>query len=192
MLMETKDFILASGSKQRIQLLEQIGFIPKKIEPADIDEAEKKGEKATAYVKRMALEKAQKVASLHPGEVVLGADTVVVVGAKILHKCQTDEEQTKVMELLDGKAHRVLSAVCVVDRSGKKSVRLNTTRILMKKLSKEEIRNYVAGHEWVGCCGYKIEGELACFVKKIVGSYSGVVGLPLYETKTLLQGVGIK
>lgn len=192
MLMETKDFILASGSKQRVQLLEQIGFVPKRIEPADIDESEKKAEKASAYVKRMACEKAAKVAATHSGEIVLGADTVVVVGAKILHKSHTDEEQIKVMELLSGKAHRVLSAVCVIDRLGKKSVRLNTTRILMKKLSTEEIRNYVASHEWVGCCGYKIEGELACFVKKITGSYSGVVGLPLYETRSLLQGVGIK
>lgn len=190
--METKDFILASGSPQRKQLLEQIGFIPAKIIPADIDESEKKGEKASAYVKRMASEKAAKIATIHQGSVVLGADTVVVVGTKILHKCKNDEEQTKVLELLSGKAHRVLSAVCVVDKNGKSSVRLNTTRILMKKLSQKEISDYVASREWVGCSGYKIEGKLAGFVTKMIGSYSGVVGLPLYETRNLLQGVGIK
>lgn len=192
MLMETKDFILASGSPQRAALLAQIGYIPKLIEPADIDESEKKGEKASAYVKRMACEKAKKIAEQHPGEVILGADTIVVVGAKILHKCKTDEEQTKVMELLSGKAHRVLSAVCIINSTGRHSVRLNTTRVLMKKLTNEEIRNYVANHEWVGCCGYKIEGELAALVTKMIGSYSGVVGLPLYETRNLLLGVGIK
>lgn len=192
MAMETKDFILASGSPQRSALLAQIGFIPRAVEPADIDESEKKGEKASAYVKRMACEKARRIAERHPGEVVLGADTVVVVGAKILHKCKTDEEQIKVMEMLSGKAHRVLSAVCVIDKNGKSAVRLNTTRILMKKLSDKEIRNYVAGHEWVGCSGYKIEGELAALVTKMIGSYSGVVGLPLYETRNLLLGVGIK
>lgn len=190
--MEKKDFILASGSPQRSALLAQIGFVPVLIEPADIDESENKGEKPSAYVKRMALEKARCIADKHPGKIVLGADTVVVVGAKILHKSKTDEEQTKVMQMLSGKAHRVLSAVCVVDKSGKASVRLNTTRIVMKKLSDVEIRDYVVGHEWVGCCGYKIEGSLAAFVTKMIGSYSGVVGLPLYETRNLLLGVGIK
>lgn len=192
MPMEIKDFILASGSPQRTALLAQIGYIPKLVKPADIDESEKKGEKASAYVKRMACEKALKIAEQHPGEIILGADTVVALGTKIFHKCKTDEEQTKVMQKLSGKAHRVLSAVCVIDKNGKSAVRLSATRILMKKLSDEEIRNYVAGHEWVGCCGYKIEGELAALVTKMIGSYSGVVGLPLYETRNLLLGVGIK
>lgn len=190
--MAEKAFILASGSPQRLALLSQIGLKPQKIEPADIDESEKKGEKPSAYVKRMAVEKAQKIAEKYPGTIVLGADTVVVVGAKILHKSRTDEEQLAVMKMLSGKSHKVLSAVCVIGKDGKKSVRLNTTRILMKKLSEEEIQNYVASHEWVGACGYKIEGSLAGFVTKIIGSYSGVVGLPLYETRNLLLGVGIK
>lgn len=190
--MAQKDFILASGSPQRRQLLEQISFSPRQITPADIDESEKKGEKPAAYVKRMALEKARHVASLFPGEVILASDTVVVAGRTVLHKSKNDEEQTAVMQKLSGRAHHVLSAVCVIDRQGKAAVRLNTTRVQMKKLTEEEIRNYVAGREWVGCSGYKIEGELAGFVKKIVGSYSGVVGLPLYETRNLLIGAGIK
>ncbi len=190
--MTPKDFILASASPQRRQLLAQIGFLPKQIAPADIDESEKKGEKPSAYVKRMALEKAKFVSQQHPGEVVLASDTVVVVGRTVLHKSQNDDEQTAVMKKLSGKAHQVLSSVCVIDKQGKTAVRLNTTRIQMKKLTEKEIRDYVAGKEWVGCSGYKIEGELAGFVKKIVGSYSGVVGLPLYETRNLLIGAGIK
>ncbi len=190
--MSVKNFILASGSPQRKALLAQIGFEPSQIVPADIDEREKKGEKPSAYVKRMALEKALKISESFPNQVVLGADTVVVVGTKILHKSKNDEEQTKVMKLLSGKAHKVLSAVCVIDKNGKASVRLNSTRISMKRLSEEEIDDYVKSHEWVGCCGYKIEGKLACYVNKMIGSYSGVVGLPLFETKNLLVGAGIK
>ena len=140
----------------------------------------------------MAIEEASVVAARHPGEVMLACDTVVVVGNKVLHKSQTPEEQTAVMELLSGKAHRVLSAVCVIDASGRRALRCVATRIVMKKLTPAEIRAYVAGREWVGCCGYKIEGELAGYVRKIIGSYSGVVGLPLYETKNLLDGAGVK
>lgn len=190
--MAVKDFILASGSPQRKRLLEQIGLIPKSVAAADIDESCKRGETPTAYVKRMACEKAQKIAMLHPGEIILGGDTVVVVGNRILHKCHSDNEQQQVMKLLSGKAHRVITAVCVINREGKKALRCVSTRVIMKKLSAEEISSYVASREWEGCVGYKIEGELAGFVKKIVGSYSGVIGLPLFETKNLLNGVGIK
>lgn len=192
MTVTEKDFILASSSPQRRQLLAQIGYLPKKIQPADIDESIHKFEKPAQYVKRMALEKARKVALLCPNENVLACDTIVSVNGKILQKAQSDEAQTKVMKSLSGKAHRVLSAVCLISRDGRESLKLNTTRILMKKLSEEEIKTYVAGHEWVGCAGYKIEGELAAYVKKIIGSYSGVVGLPLYETKNMLNGAGVK
>lgn len=191
-MIKTKNFILASGSPQRKALLAQIGFFPKDIVPANIDECERKNEKPLAYVKRMAREKALAVAAHNPGNVVLGADTIVAVGSKILHKAHSDDEQRQVMTLLSGKAHRVISAVCVVTADGKVSQRVCSTRILMKHLSQTEIDDYVASHEWVGCCGYKIEGKLAAYVKKLVGSYSGVVGLPLYETRNLLLGVGIK
>ena len=188
----TKDFILASASPQRKLLLEQIDMIPALIEPADIDETPHKGEKVSAYVKRMALENARHVAEKHPHKVVLACDTVIACGPKIIQKSHSDEEQIQVMRLLSGKAHRVLSAVCVINAEGKSSLRLNTTKIMMKKMSKQEILDYVASHEWVGCAGYKIEGRLAALVRKMVGSYSGVVGLPLFETKNLLSGAGIK
>ena len=117
--MSTKDFILASGSPQRIALLRQIGYEPKKIQSADIDETPHQHETPSAYVKRMAKEKALHVASLNPGEVVLGGDTIVVVGRRILQKAHDAAEQEQVMHLLSGKANRVLSAVCVVDKQGK-------------------------------------------------------------------------
>ena len=187
-----KDFILASSSPQRKALLEQIGYVPKAMCPADIDESEKKHEKPSAYVKRMAREKALRVSSLHKGEVILACDTIVVCGRKLLHKAQNDDEQTMVMKNLSGHAHHVLSAVCVIDREGKIAERLVDTRILMKSLTDDEIKNYVASKEWVGCSGYKIEGRMEAYVRKIIGSYSGIVGLPLYETKNLLNGAGIK
>ena len=188
---QVKDFILASGSPQRRALLAQMGFLPKRISPADIDESEKKYETATAYVKRMALEKARRIAGLFPNENILACDTVVVVGASVLHKAQDETEQTAVMERLSGKAHRVVSSVCVIARDGRTAQRTVSTRILMKKLTPEEIRAYVATHNWEGACGYKIE-DMEAYIRKIVGSYSGVIGMPLYETRNLLNGIGVK
>lgn len=188
----TKDFILASGSPQRKRLLEQIGFVPKLIEPADIDETPHKYENASGYVKRMALEKALHVAEKHPGEVILACDTVVVVGTHIIQKAHNDEEQTQVMKMLSGKTHRVLSAVCVINREGKASVKLSTTKMMVKKMTDNEIKAYVDGHDWIGCSGYRSEGLMEAYFKKIIGSTSGVIGLPLYETRNLLISAGIK
>ncbi len=189
--MAEKDFILASGSPQRKRLLEQLGYVPKLIEPADIDETPHKGEKASAYVKRMAKEKSLHVAEKHPNEIVLACDTVVVAGTKILQKAHSDEEQEDVMRLLSGRTHRVLSAVSVIDRQGRQSVRLNVTKIQMKHLSEKEIKDYVAGHDWIGCSGYRSEGMMEAFIRKIIGSTSGVIGLPLYDTKNMLNSAGI-
>ena len=187
-----KNFILASQSPQRRMLLEQIGYVPKQIVPADIDETPKVNEKPSQYVKRMAQEKAKKVFEENKGQVVLASDTIIVCGTKIIQKSKTDEEQTKVMQMLSGRTHKVLTAVCVISREGKSSLRLNTTKIKMKKLTLKEIEYYVSLKEWVGCAGYKIEGVMAGFVKQIIGSNSGVIGLPLYETRQLLIGAGIK
>ena len=185
-----KDFILASQSPQRRALLEQIGYVPKEVAPADIDETPLKGEKPTQYVKRMAREKALHVASKFKGEVVLASDTVIVCGTSIIQKSKTDEDQKKVMKMLSGKTHKVMTGVCVVNKEGKLSERLNVTKIKMKRLTVQEIESYVASKEWVGCAGYKIEGLLGGFVVQIIGSYSGVVGLPLFEARNLLIGAG--
>lgn len=190
--MPIKSFILASSSPHRLELLSQIGFEPEAVVSPDIDESEHKHETPSAYVKRIATEKALAVAKMHPEKVILAADVIIVVGTKLIHKAKDEAEQKKIMQRLSGKAHRVLSAVCVVNAGGKPSLRLVSTKVQMKKLSPEEINDYVACREWVGCCGFKIEGCFAAYVKKIIGSYSGVVGLPLYETKNLLNGAGIK
>jgi len=190
--MTPQNFILASSSPQRKRLLEQVGYVPKEIISADIDETELKYEKPLDYVRRMALLKAKAVAALKPGENILASDTIITVGLRIIHKSKTDEDQIKVMRMLSGRNHKVISAVCLIDASGRVRQKVVTTRISMKRLSEEEIKNYVETKEWVGVCGYKIEGLLAGYVRKMVGSFSGVVGLPLYETRNLLMGAGIK
>ncbi len=186
-----KDFILASGSPQRRRLLEQIGYLPKDIHPADINEQVQEGETPLRYIRRIARAKAEAVAALCPNENILSADTVIVAGQKIIQKSADSEAQTKVMRLLSGRTHRVITSVCLIAKNGKISQRTVTTKIARKHLTEQEIENYIASGEWVGVAGYKIEGILAGFVKKIIGSYTGVIGLPLYETKNMLNGIGI-
>ena len=186
-----KDFILASGSPQRRRLLEQIGYTPKDIHPADIDEQVLKGETPLRYIRRIARAKALAVAAVFPEENILSADTVIVAGQKIIQKSADAEAQTNVMRLLSGRTHRVITSVCLISKTGRISQRTVTTKIAMKHLTESEISNYIASGEWVGVAGYKIEGMLGGFVKKIIGSYTGVIGLPLYETKNMLNGIGI-
>ncbi len=191
-MVETKDFILASGSPQRIALLRQIAYEPKKIVPAAICEDCLPHEDPLPYVRRMALEKARKVAQDNPNENILACDTIVAVGKRILHKSQNAEEQTKVMNLLSGKTHRVISAVCLINKHGKISQRTVSSKVSMKTLTPDEIKSYVDGDEWHGVCGYRIDGTLAGYVCRILGSYSGIIGLPLYETLNLLKGENIR
>lgn len=186
-----KDYILASQSPQRQSLLSQIGYIPKTIYPANIDERVLDNEKPLPYIKRIARQKAEYVSSLHPNENVLSADTIIVVGQKIIQKSKTKEEQTKVMHLLSSRAHRVITSVCLIDKNGHINQKTVTTKIIMKHLTQEEISTYVSSKEWEGVAGYRIEGLLSGYVKRIIGSYSGVIGLPLYETRNLLIGAGI-
>lgn len=186
-----KDYILASGSPQRRQLLSQIGYNPKKIQTANIDESVLKNEEPLPYIRRIAKAKALNVANLCPNENILSADTVIVVGKKIIQKSPDAQTQEKVLRLLSGHTHRVITSVCLIDKTGKCHQRTVTTKIVMKHLTDKEIEEYISSNEWVGVAGYKIEGMLAGYVKKIIGSYSGVIGLPLYETKNLLNGIGI-
>ena len=188
---ESKDFILASGSPQRRALLHQIGFDPKKIAPADIDEHVLKDEKPLPYIRRIARAKATAVAKNFPYENILSADTIIVVGQRIIQKSPDDKAQTEVMKLLSGRTHRVITSVCLIDKQGKISQKTVTTKIIMKHLTKKELTDYILSGEWHGVAGYKIEGMLAGFVKKIIGSYTSVVGLPLYETKNMLNGAGV-
>ena len=189
--MAEKDFILASGSPQRRALLAQIGYVPKKIEPADIDEHVLDEEKPLPYIRRIARAKATAVASLNPNENILSADTIIVVGQKIIQKSPNDIAETEVLKMISGRTHRVITSVCLINKAGHISQKTVTTKIMMKHLTAKEIEEYIKSGEWHGVAGYKIEGMLAGFVKRIVGSYSGVVGLPLYETKNLLNSAGI-
>ena len=189
--MENKNFILASGSPQRLSLLNSIGYNPKEIHAANIDEQPLANEKPLPYIRRIAREKAKSIAALYPKENILSADTIIVVGQHIIQKSHNEEEQTKVMEALSGHTHRVITSVCLISSDGRISQKTVTTKIVMKHLTKHEIAEYVASGEWKGVAGYRIEGRLAGFVKRIIGSYSGVIGLPLYEAKNMLNGAGI-
>lgn len=189
--MAEKDFILASASPQRRALLEQIGYTPKKIAPADINEDIQKKEAPLPYIRRIARAKAEAIAADYPNENILSADTIIVVGQRIIRKSANNEEQTAVMKLLSGRTHRVITSVCLINKKGHISQKTITTKITMKHLTEQEIDEYIKCGEWHGVAGYKIEGLLQGFVKKIIGSYSSVVGLPLYEAKNMLNSAGV-
>lgn len=189
--MQTKDFILASGSPQRRKLLEQIGYFPKQIKTADIDESTLKAEKPLVYIKRIAKSKALAVAKIFPNENILSADTIIVANKRIIQKSPDEATQIKVMQTLSGSSHKVITSVCLISKDGRCHQRTVTTKIVMKHLTQQEIAEYIQSKEWVGVAGYKIEGMLSGYVKKIIGSYSSVIGLPLYETKNLLNGCGV-
>ncbi|WP_370339359.1 nucleoside triphosphate pyrophosphatase [Parvularcula marina] len=182
-------FILASASPRRRQLLEQIGFAPDEILPADIDETEAPGELPRVLAGRLAAEKAGVIAGAHPGAVVLGSDTVVAVGRRILPKTETREEAAACLDLLSGRAHRVFTGVAVAGPDeGVLRQRIVETRVKVKQLSAQERAAYLDCGEWAGKAGgYGIQGGFSAFIIQLVGSYSAVVGLPLYESANLLS-----
>ncbi|MEQ8266571.1 MAG: nucleoside triphosphate pyrophosphatase [Parvibaculum sp.] len=182
--------ILASASPRRLALLAQIGIEPDLVLAADIDETPLKSELPRDHARRLAREKAQAVAALHADAFVLGADTVVACGRRILPKPETEAEAKACLKLLSGRAHRVYTAIHLV-ASGRVSERVNETRVTFKRLSDAEIAAYVESREWHGKAGgYAIQGRAAMFVRALTGSHSAVVGLPLYETAALLTGAG--
>ena len=189
--------VLASGSPRRLALLEQAGITPDMLSPADMDETPNKAEAARSLAKRLAKEKAAiAVESLkrideREGAFVIAADTVVAVGRRILPKCEQLDEASACLRLLSGRAHRVYTGVTLITPKGAERHRLVETRVRMKKLSSDEFDSYLASGEWRGKAGgYAIQGIAGSFVIKLVGSYTNVVGLPLYETIQLLQGEG--
>ncbi|NRG19546.1 Maf-like protein [Rhizobiales bacterium] len=189
--------ILASGSPRRLALLQQIGIDPDKLLPADIDESPHRGESPRALATRLARTKAEAARRdadrLVEGAdtVILAADTVVAVGRRVLPKAETSDQADACLQLLSGRAHRVYTGVCVSASKGVLRQRVIETRVRFKRLSRQEIRDYLASGEWRGKAGgYAIQGLAGSFVAKLVGSYPNVVGLPLYETATLLSGVG--
>ncbi len=189
-----KDFprlILASASPRRMDLLAQIGIFPDKIAPAHIDETPLKDELPTQLARRLGIGKAGAVAPDHPGDCVLACDTVVAVGRRTLGKAETPDDTRQFLQLLSGRRHRVLGGLTVIDQAGKIHDKLVSTAVVFKRLEKREIDDYIDCGEWHGKAGgYAIQGRAATFVKKISGSYSNVVGLPLFETSMLLKGLG--
>jgi septum formation protein len=185
--------ILASSSPRRLDLLAQIGIVPDQVDPADIDEAPQVRELPLPHAERLAGEKAQLVARRHPDAFVLGADTVVACGRRILGKPETEDEARRCLTLLSGRRHRVHGGVALATPSGKLVHRRVTTIVAMKRLTQADLDEYLAGKEWQGKAGgYAIQGFAARYVRGIVGSYSNVVGLPLFETAALLAGQGFK
>ena len=183
--------ILASASPRRLDLLARIGVVPDAIVPADIDESVPKGELPRQHALRLAREKAEAVAAKEPDALVLGADTVVAVGRRILPKVEDEATLRACMKLLSGRRHRVLTGVALVIPNQGVRERLGETMIAMKRLSDEEIDHYAGHGEWRGKAGgYALQGYGEVYVRHIAGSYSNVVGLPLAETRALLKSAG--
>ena len=189
--------ILASASPRRLALLQQVGVEPHILLPADIDETPERAELPRVLAARLAAGKADAAAEAAQarggldGSFVLAADTVVSVGRRILPKCETRDEAEACLRLLSGRAHRVHTGVTLLTPRGARRPRLVETRVRFKRLSSVEMGSYLDGGEWNGKAGgYAVQGFAASFVVKLVGSYSGVVGLPLYETVSLLAGEG--
>src|SRR5579872_994962 len=183
--------ILASASPRRLDLLAQIGLAPDLIDPAEIDETPLPGETARLLALRLARAKAAAVAERRAGAFVLAADTVVAVGRRLLGKPEDEADAARMLALLSGRAHRVLSAVAVAGPESRSAARLSETRVRFKRLTAAEIDAYLASGEWAGKAGaYGVQGRAGAFVTALNGSYTGVVGLPLYETRALLIGLG--
>lgn len=189
--MSRPPLILASASPRRLELLRQVGIVPDAVEPADVDETPLKKETPRLLAMRLARAKAEAAAARRPDAFVLAADTVVAVGRRVLEKAADEAEERAFLELLSGRAHKVLTAVAVRTPAGAVSTRLSETRIKFKRLMSQEIDGYVASGEWRGKAGgYGVQGLAGAFVLELQGSYTGVVGLPLYETLALLEGRG--
>ena len=181
--------ILASASPRRRELLARLGVEPDAIAPADIDETPLKAELPRAYAERMAREKAAAVQG--EGSYVLAGDTVVACGRRILPKAEDEATARKCLELLSGRRHRVLSAIALAAPDGSVRERLSETQLKFKRLSVREIDAYIASGEWHGKAGgYAIQGMAEALIPWIQGSHSGVIGLPLYETRLLLKAAG--
>jgi septum formation protein len=183
--------ILASASPRRLDLLARIGVVPDGVVPAEIDETPLRGELPIPYARRIAAAKATAVAEA--GALTLAADTVVAAGRRILPKAETEAEARAALSLLSGRRHRVHSAVTLVDADGKARHRLVSSIVAFKHLSEAELAAYLASGEWRGKAGgYAIQGRAEALIRMLSGSWSNVVGLPLYETRALLRAAGYK
>ena len=195
----THKLVLASGSPRRLQLLQQVGIDPEFLSPVNADETPNRGEVPRSLAKRLAKEKAAlavknvKLSEEMQGSYILAADTVVGLGRRILPKAELLEEAEMCLRLLSGRNHRVYTGLTLVTPKGVVRHRLVESRVRFKRLSKEELSAYLASGDWRGKAGgYAIQGIAGSFVVKLIGSYTNVVGLPLYETMSLLNGEGFQ
>lgn len=185
--------ILASASPRRLDLLARIGVAPDAVDPAEIDEAPLAAELPAVHARRLALAKADCVAARHPDALVLAADTVVAVGRRILPKADDEATARRCLELVSGRRHRVYTAVTLVAPGGGARHRLSISIVTFKRLHPDEIAPYLACGEWRGKAGgYAIQGRAEALVRFMSGSWSGIVGLPLHDTRALLLAAGYK
>lgn len=185
------DLVLASASPRRRELLARLGIAPARVVAADIDETPGKAELPRMYAARMARQKA--LAAADDAAFVLAGDTAVAAGRRILPKAEDAATARACLALLSGRRHRVLSAVALRAPDGTVRERLSETQVRFKRLSEEEVETYIAGGEWHGKAGgYAIQGAAEGLIAWIGGSHSGVVGLPLYETRALLKSAGFR
>ena len=194
---ERPRLVLASASPRRLMLLSQVGLAPDALRPASIDETPRRGEMPRTLVSRLARAKAEEARDQIANDrdiadsFVLAADTIVAVGRRILMKPAFVEEAVAALQLLSGRAHRVLTAVCLITPDDRMRMKIVDTRVRFRRLTKADIEAYIASREWRGKAGgYAIQGIAGGFAQKIVGSYSNVVGLPLAEVTALLISEG--
>ena len=185
------DLVLASASPRRAELLDQIGVVPNLIVPPNIDETVITGESPRQLVSRLSVNKAIWVSEKHSGSIILAADTIVACGRRILSKAENLEQARNFLNLLSGRRHKVISGLAIISPNGRLHKRIVETQVNFKRLSPTELDLYLKSGEWEDKAGaYAIQGSAAKFVKSINGSYSNVVGLPLFETAQLLEGLG--
>ncbi len=187
--MTAPTLVLASASPRRLALLAQIGIVPDRVIGSDIDETPLRDESPRSHAQRLARAKAEAVAE--PTSYVLAADTVVAAGRRILPKAETEEQARRCLVLLSGRRHRVMTAVVLLAPDGRRGERLVQSVVGFARLTERQIAAYLANGEWRGKAGgYAVQGRAAAFIRFLSGSYSSVVGLPLFETAQLLRGLG--
>jgi septum formation protein len=192
-LVTAPPLVLASASPRRLVLLRQIGLEPDRIDPAEIDETPHPDELPPAYALRLAEQKARAVMPRHPGAYILAADTVVACGRRILPKASDPATARSCLELLSGRRHRVHSGIALAGPGDRLTLRRVDSQVAFKRLSEAEIAAYLCCGEWRGKAGgYAIQGRAAALIRWVQGSYSNVVGLPLFETAQLLAGSGYR
>jgi septum formation protein len=185
--------VLASASPRRLDLLRQIGLVPDRIDPADVDETPLLGELPPAHAMRLAEEKVRAAMPRHPGAYILAADTVVACGRRILPKASDPATARFCLELLSGRRHRVHSGIALASPDDRLTLRRVDSQVAFKRLSEAEITAYLCCGEWRDKAGgYAIQGRAAGLIRWVRGSYSNVVGLPLFETAQLLSGRGYR